>query len=227
VNRARGRTGPFPLCGRCSDLPDDSTSEATSATRNARMKRPHSPAPRTEPSASRRARRAGFTLVEVMVTMVVLVFGIGAVVTTLVMTTSLGKTNRESNIAATAARGAVEAMKATEFEEIFARFNANPADDPDGPGTAVGNTFMVPGLNVDPTDPDGIQGEILFVGNGVQLREDVVDVELGMPRDLNKDAVIDALDHKDDYWVLPVRVRVAWTGETGSTSLEYSTVLTR
>jgi hypothetical protein len=62
-------------------------------------------------------------------------------------------------------------------------------------------------------------------GGALELREDVVDAGLGMPRDLNLDGVIDALDHSGDYRILPVRVLVEWTGMSGNRTHRLETVL--
>jgi hypothetical protein len=67
---------------------------------------------------------------------------------------------------------------------------------------------------------------IEFPGNtGAVLREDAVDAELGMPRDLDGDGTVDTDDHAGDYLVLPVRVRVTWDGVSGSRSYTICTVL--
>ena len=76
---------------------------------------------------------------------------------------------------------------------------------------------------LDPADdsPDGMHGEVFFptIGDplvGVQLREDLVDDDLGMPRDLSGDSIIDDQDHAGDYFVLPVMIRVRWQGKSGA-----------
>lgn len=58
------------------------------------------------------------------------------------------------------------------------------------------------------------------------LREDVEMPELGMPRDLNGDGVVDDLDHRGDAEILPICVRIAWKGRFGERSLEVYSLLT-
>jgi len=58
-----------------------------------------------------------------------------------------------------------------------------------------------------------------------ELREDYVDEELGMPRDLNGDSIIDAEDHKEDYILLPMVIRVEWAGRHGPRTYEIHTML--
>ena len=145
---------------------------------------------------------------------------LGAVVSSLVASISLKNTNRESHVAMLAAESALERIRGETFANAFRMFNANPADDPGGAGTAPGNSFAVTGLSPRTGDADGRAGEIQFPGDGNTLRENVVDAGLGMSRDLSGDGVVDNADHSGDYVVLPVRVRVQWQGETGDRELE-------
>jgi len=167
----------------------------------------------------------GYMLVELMLTMIVLLIGLGAAVSSLRQTTSLGETNRERALALDAAESVVAMIEGEVFSEAFASFNANLLDDP---VFAPGNSFSVRGLTPRANDPDGMVGEVFFPGNGFQLREDFVDRELGMPRDLNGDGAIDTLTHAADYKILPVRVRVVWRGVQGNDqTLEIVTQLVR
>ena len=172
--------------------------------------------------ARSRARR-GFSLLELIVAVTVLTIAAGAITSTLVVSTSLTHINRETTLAVEAAQSAVESLRAVGFDEAFARYNASPDDDP--AGTAPGASFDVAGLFARAGDPDGRVGSIQFPGDGFVLREDLEDRELGMPRDLDGDGAVDALDHADDYGILPVRVRIEWTGEQGARSFELYTVL--
>jgi hypothetical protein len=46
-----------------------------------------------------------------------------------------------------------------------------------------------------------------------------------MPQDLNGDGLIDDLDHRDDYVILPMTVRVTWRGTTGERDFQLTGVL--
>lgn len=139
----------------------------------------------------------------------------------------LGDTGRESTLATEAARQAIERMQGETFDEIHARFNDDPDDDPDGVGTAPGAGLAVEGLDLLPGDADGFAGEILFpTMNGFDLREDVDDRDLGMPRDLDLDGTIDDSDHSGNYRILPVLVRIEWAGTTGERFMSFKTILT-
>jgi hypothetical protein len=84
----------------------------------------------------------------------------------------------------------------------------------------------VAGIDVRKDDADGFEGEVLLPLNALgELREDANNLNFGLPRDLNGDGVVDALDHRADFIVLPARVRIQWTGKSGRRSLEMETLL--
>jgi len=174
--------------------------------------------------------RDGFTLVELLLAAAVLVVAVYAISRAIVSGAALIQDNHETAVAHQAARRAMGALQAAEFLEIFQSYNADPADDPGGPGTQPGNTFAVPGLDPRDDDPDGFVGEVIFPsfspdGVSFELREDLDDPVLGMPRDLNGDGDVDALDHADDYLVLPVTLRLSWKGVSGERTYEVSSLL--
>jgi len=170
----------------------------------------------------RRAVR-GLTLVELSVVLVVLLVAVSIYSNTLAATARQRVMQRESAIAAEAARTELERMLNTPFRQRYALFNADPLDDPGGPRTAPGARFAVAGLPAIAGTPGGMAGEIRFpvlnVGSAAapawELREDVDDPALSMPRDLNSDFRVDALDHAENYTRLPVEVVVEWQGRVG------------
>lgn len=183
-----------------------------------------------DPSASGRpgpAARGGFTLVEVVIASVVLVIAIGGLTGSILAGVKLSRSNEEQARAEAALRSAMARIQGTSFRDVFASYNADPLDDPGG--LAPGAGFAVDGLDAVEGDPDGLPGEVIFpslsIAGEEQLREDFQDPAFNMPRDLSGDGVVDALDHADDYRVLPVRVRVRWRGASGQCSLERSLLL--
>lgn len=159
----------------------------------------------------------------------VLIIAVGGMSAALVKGHALRRSNAETATAHAAARRAMELVRGVTFAEAFARFNTNPADDPAGAGTAPGANFAVPGLSVPADDADGMAGQIQFptrvLGGVLQLREDVVDAALGMPRDLGGAAGVDSANHAADYRILPMRVRVSWTGVNGRRTLTLESIL--
>lgn len=174
-------------------------------------------------------RRAGFTLIDVMMAATVLAVAISAVAGSIVVSMSMNRVNRDTAIAQEAARRVMEELASRPFNEVFAAYNSDAGDDAGLLSPAVGPSFAVPGLEPSRTDPDGLCGRVMFptqvVGGIEELREDVVDPMLGMPRELDGVGGIDALDHRANYRLLPVRVRVEWQGSIGPRRVDVETML--
>jgi type II secretory pathway pseudopilin PulG len=176
--------------------------------------------------AGTRGGREGWTLLEIVISTVILLTLLVGFSYGLVSSTSLGKTTREQATAREAARGRLEEMRGTAFREILVRFDGDPDNDPDpATGPSPGASFDVPGLTARTDDPDGQVGEVVFpLTEDGELREDLELDRLGMPRDLSGDD-IDGLDHALDYRLLPVLVRLQWQGTSGNQAFELLTVL--
>ena len=180
------------------------------------------------PHEVRAHSRSGMTLLELMVAFSILFLAVLGFTKVIVFSSTTTGGQREVSIAREAARQTIEMLQAENFEDIFALYNDNPLDDPGG-ATAPGSTIDVPELN-SPTDAPGPVGRISFptiedAVAGLQLREDVQNATLGMPRDLNGDGAVDSLDHADDYALLPVVIRFEWEGKGGRSNLEIKTLL--
>ena len=173
--------------------------------------------------------RSGITLLEVMVALTVLVIGLVASMQAMVALERAQERTREVGRATQYARQLIERIQAEAFAEAFRRYNGDPTDDPGGAGTAPGCNFAVPGLTARANDPDGLPGEVIFPtppGLPGNLRESIVDTKCGMPRDLNGDGVIDSVTNcSTTYKILPVRVRVRWTGAAGPAEIELHSML--
>ncbi|HPF13636.1 MAG: prepilin-type N-terminal cleavage/methylation domain-containing protein [Planctomycetes bacterium] len=169
--------------------------------------------------------RGGFTLVEVMISLAVLTVAVYLMSTTITATMTHTAKRKERTLALESAMNVLESMRAMPFRELAARYNNNPADDPEGPGTAPGATFDVSGLKANPEAAIQSVGSIVMptAGGGV-VREDVNIPSLGMPRDLNGDFVVDTIDHSDDYVILPIEIRVEWEGSGGPSHLEITSM---
>jgi prepilin-type N-terminal cleavage/methylation domain-containing protein len=168
------------------------------------------------------ARNAGLTLIELMVVLAILTIALSMFSRTLVSSARLDPLNSETVIAGEAARSKLEEMRNNRFEDIYVLFNSDPADDPGGAGTAPGDQFLVD--NLDPIAGQAFIGTVFFPEQASVLREDVVNEMLGMPRDLNADGIVDADPRADDYLLLPVRIRIEWSGRGGDRNLEMHTL---
>lgn len=164
-------------------------------------------------------------MIELMISIVILTVCCGMLTSTLSATNLHRAVNGERALAAEAARGVVEDMHNWNFGAVFTTYNADPADDPDGAGTAPGKHFAVEGLSPAADDLDGFVGEVFLPTTAAPLLENVDDALLCMPRDLNGDMLIDGEDHTLDHIVLPVRIVVRWQGRGGPRSLELHTML--
>jgi hypothetical protein len=170
---------------------------------------------------------------EVVVAMVVMLLAVSIFSSTVVSTARQRNINRERALAADAASGLFEEMRNEDFNRVYALYNADPQDDPNGPGTAPGHLFAIAGLNVIPGSPGGVVGQIIFPELALEtspptweLRENLNHPQLGMPRDINGDEIVDGLDHRGDYTILPVQIVVNWRGVIGEQHISQFTILT-
>lgn len=167
-------------------------------------------------------------MLELMIALTLLLSALLGYSQVIVTTAASAVSVREEDLATQAVRSMVQTLKSASFVEAFSLFNATPADDPGGLGTAPSANFAVPGLHVAPGDPDIFPGEILFPTTanapGV-LREDLPDPNFATPCDLNGDGVIDSANHATNYVLLPVVVRVRWTGAAGVCTVEAKTLV--
>ena len=177
--------------------------------------------------------RAGFTLLELAVVVPILIIAVALLSGTLTGTTKQRSILRENSVASNAIQSVIETMRNDDFRQLFALYNEEPFDDPNGPGTAPGNRFAVDGLDPQPGAVNGMIGEIILptfnAGGAIdqdwQLREDIDLPILGLPRDLNGDNIVDALNHADDYTIMPIEVRLQWQGRYGPREFRMQTLL--
>jgi len=175
-----------------------------------------------------RGRRAGFSLVETLLATVVLAVALAGALGSITSSALLGESTRGITQAYLAAHEKLEELKALPARDVFALFNDDPSDDPDGPGTAPGPGFAVAGLDPAPGDADGLAGEVRLPADPAEaslLIESNDLPEFGLPRDLDADGATDDEDHAGDYVLLPVRVRIEWGGPGGRRNLTLETVL--
>ncbi|HKE00018.1 MAG TPA: prepilin-type N-terminal cleavage/methylation domain-containing protein [Planctomycetota bacterium] len=164
------------------------------------------------------AQRRGFTLIEVMISTIFISVALLAAVGTLGTSLRMSRTVNEREVAQRAAAAVIQEIAATEFSKVLASYDADPSNDPSGAGTAPGASFAVAGLSPQKGAAATSVGRVLFPLVGAELREDFVSKDLGTPHDLNGDGVIDALNHRNDCTLLPVRVEIRWQGVDGNAS---------
>lgn len=169
------------------------------------------------------------TLIELTFVTSILVVGFLALSQSILASMQVTRVNRETTLASDALRGMIEQLRGEQdFKSVFRQYNTDPADDLWGL-PAPGPDFDVLGLQAAPDDPDGRVGEIVFpetVGaGGVELIENLDMPELGMPRDLDGDGDVDLTNVEGSYRLLPVLVRLRWSGQSGVRTMELRTLL--
>lgn len=180
------------------------------------------------------AARRGMTLIELSVSMVIFVVATGMLLQLIASGKGLRETARQEWLATSEAQNVLERMRAMPFRDVVRLYDSDPLNDPAGPGTAPGPRFSAAGLTPLASSLDGTVGEVLLpvvnVGTEVapdwQVREDQGEPLLGLPRDLNGDAVLGPLDCLADYTLLPILVRIRWRGRYGPRELRFFSSLT-
>jgi type II secretory pathway pseudopilin PulG len=107
----------------------------------------------------------GFTLVEIIIGMAILAGSVLGLMSLLSSASLHSTLNRDHQLALDAAHQKMEAVKAdakTNLSQVVARYNQDPADDPEGVGSAPGASFTVAGLDALYTDVDGLPGAVIL-----------------------------------------------------------------
>jgi type II secretory pathway pseudopilin PulG len=174
--------------------------------------------------------RAGITLLELTIVIAVLSVAVGMHASTLVSLSRQRDVARESAEVSAAVQNVLETIRGRPFELVASLYDSDPSNDPDGPGTAPGNRFAIEGFSPLGGAADGLVGTILIPERRLddgswQVREDLELPELGLPRDLDGDSIVDGLDHRADLVRLPLQVRVDWQGRHGVRSYSITTML--
>lgn len=179
------------------------------------MLRSHAMTPR------RRHRSAGFTLVEVSVSITVLVLGVLGMLASVTTGDRLILENRETRQAFVAAQTMFAELQSQPIETVFQRYNGTKSDDPGGGTLSPGSTFTACGLARFTADSGEATGELRFPSsNGTHLREDLDLPSLGMPRDLDGDGVISQTPLTKTPLILPVAITVRWQTSKGPREVE-------
>ena len=187
--------------------------------------------PSQDPAFRRRTghvnSRAGMTLVEVMVAILVLTVAVFILSSTVTASVSHTIVKGQRTLAVEAAMGTIERVRALPQEDVFALYNDVAFDDPYGAGSGPGPTFDVEGLNpvLDAAGNPLPIGRVLLPGKEEVLDESIVEPEFGLPRDLDGNLVVESGNCADRYIILPLTVRIEWLSRLGPRSLEMSTMI--
>lgn len=123
-----------------------------------------------------KAGRDGFTLVDVCVAIAILAIALGTLVGCVLWAMRLEEVNEETAAASQSVRAMLEGMQEMPIEDVYAAYNADPADDPD-PGRdymgelEVQDPLLVIGKKAGPvvsiTFPDDVEDQL--AANRLQL----------------------------------------------------------
>lgn len=161
---------------------------------------------------SRPGARAGFTLVELMVSFSALLVVLLGFSRMLVSSQLLSATTHEATLAKEAARGMIEVLQATPLVTLYPTYSG------------AGAGFDVRGLEAPDGDPDGLPGRILFPEQGGVLSELAIAPQYGWPIDMDGDGAVLTADVSATHRLLPVVVRVEWRGAGGNALVEFMTI---
>lgn len=165
---------------------------------------------------TRKRSAEGFTLVEVSLSIVVLMVGVLTITSSTLRIDALRRKNHDSALAHLAISQVAETLQAhaarARFEvdgdsvNTWSESFLNLAQGDYAEGFPVANFTPLPGAER--------AGSVQFITNET-LRDEDLEVVMGMPRDLNRDG--DSLDTSvvEDAHLLAVIIRVAWSGQNG------------
>lgn len=184
--------------------------------------------------AGTRTGEAGTTLLEIAFALPILLIGIGLYAQIMVTGSGMRTGGQEEWAASAEAQAVLEEIRGVAFRDLFVLYNEDPLDDPGGPGTAPGADFQCRDLRLSESDADGAAGRVVLpVVNGgsaiapvLELREDIVNPDLGLPRDLNGDFKVDSENHAGDYTMLPIQIEVRWQSRRGERVYRLNALLT-
>lgn len=162
--------------------------------------------------------RSGIAILEATVAMAILAIAMLAMTTTSVTVFRMKDSDRVRRQATVGLQSLVEEIRSVSHAAI---------DDPDGwartvadayaPGGTLGNEFGFGSLDPWPGEPSVFT---VTVVTDETLTDQELGVELGMPRDLDNDLIVDNTDVRGAARMLPVIVRARWVGRTGNRELQ-------
>ena len=172
----------------------------------------------------------GTGTVELVIALTVILVALLAFLSTSTEASHLHRETQERRLAHRAAVSWIERLRGEDFASVYALYNSNPDDDPDGPGTAPGPDVDVAGLGTSDGAPVGhiVFPEGTLADGSVGLREDVAGIAFGMsaPVDLDGDGLV-AGALTGPYVLLPVRIIFQWQGRLGPESYVIPAILGR
>lgn len=172
--------------------------------------------------------RAGFSLVDVCLSMALLVIGLGVLIGSTFSAMKLDQVNASTALASQALRGLCEEMQAMPIDEVLDSYVVHDDEDEPTRATKLARLRMRDPQLADRAGKEPVaRARFPLDGDGRTLREDLDLPEFGLPRDLDGDGAIDGADKRAAFRLLPVVLELDWEGPSGPQHLSLSTVLRR
>ena len=167
--------------------------------------------------AARMGALGGFTMVELMAVMVILVVAILGFVFGLGVNVQETSATKQSYVALNAARSKIEELKGHKFRRILRDFGPSVAEN------RFAVTYEEDGTAYTLTAPNGDPaGQLIFCTDETNIP---ADFGWGTSYDLDGDGAATSTDVGNGYQVLPVIVRVRWIDALGERQADVKTVL--
>ena len=152
-----------------------------------------------------RRRTRGFSFVELILAVGILSIGILGTLSCITFSGRLAQMERETATAMECCEATLATLRSTTFDDLYDDFGPGAAEIVDVPGEATLNNSVI--------------STTFYINETANMPE------LGLPRDLNGDEDSTDADVSDDYLLLPVTVRIDWTGPMGARFYELHSLL--
>ncbi len=160
---------------------------------------------------------SGFSLLETVIGMSVMIIGLLAMTSTSVVVHSLDESDKARRLATTAQQAVIDQLNVRAAALVGDEAGwATALTDSYGDGGTPGSTFAVQGL--DPWEGMAQIGSVRVVTDET-ITDDELGGPMGMPRDLDGDGLVSNEDVTASATLLPVVLRIRWTGESGDREL--------
>ena len=164
--------------------------------------------------------QSGLTIVEIVMAMGAFAALFLMAVASLVTVESVRRVTEEREAARAALEDEVARIESLGLGGVLQEMDLIAA----GPGLPEAFTWTF--APVGPGLPDDATGQVLVITDET-LSDEEIGFPLGLPRDLDGDGLAENDDTRETATLLPVLVRVQWSGLTGASSLQSCVLLHR
>ena len=153
--------------------------------------------------------RAGFSLIDVCVSMALLAIALGILIGSSLSAMKLDQVNASTALASQALRGMCESMQAMPIDEVLDSYRIVEGEHESTRAPKLARLTVRDELLAGSDGALPVARAHFPLAEDGTLREDLELPELGLPRDLDGDGAIDSEDHTVDFRLLPVVLEAA------------------